>query len=230
MYFDRDWGSARAHYNHTRELEPDDLRAASELAWLNGGMYGRLDERIGIENKMLESDPLDTITRLDLINDLFFVGRYEEALASARRLALLSPSAFSAHASMTFALLYLGRPDEALAEARREPDEAWRLMALPVAFWALGRKVDSDAALKELETKYAADLAYNIAEIYAYRGELDSAFRWLDRAYRQHDAGMNGIRVDPLLQNLRKDPRYKAVLVRMKLDGDPPAAVAAGPS
>jgi serine/threonine-protein kinase len=186
-------------------------------------MYGRLDERIGIENKMLEIDPLDAITRIDLINDLFYVGRYEEALASARRLTLLSPSAFSVHAAMAFALLYLGRRDEALAAARAEPDEAWRLQALPVAFWALGRKADSDAALKEAETKYAADLAYNIAEMHAYRGELDSAFRWLDRAYQQHDAGMIDIRVDPLLQNLRKDPRYKAVLVRMKLEGGPPA-------
>ena len=95
---------------------------------------------------------------------------------------------------------------------------------MPIAFWALGRKADSDAALKELETKYAADLAYNIAEMHAYRGELDSAFRWLDRAYRQHDAGIISVRVDPLLQNLRTDSRYRGLLVRMKLDGGPPAA------
>jgi serine/threonine-protein kinase len=104
------------------------------------------------------------------------------------------------------------------------PDEISRLSALPVAYWALGRKAESDAALKELETKYALDAAYSIAEMHAYRGEIDSAFRWLDRAYRQHDGGMITIRVDALLQNLRKDQRYKAVLVKMKLDGSPPIA------
>jgi hypothetical protein len=46
---------------------------------------------------------------------------------------------------------------------------------------------------------------------------------WRDRAYRQHDAGMLSVRVDPLLENLRKDSRYKAILVRMKLDDDPSA-------
>jgi adenylate cyclase len=89
----------------------------------------------------------------------------------------------------------------------------------------LGRKTESDAALKELETKSALDSAYGIAELHAYRGEIDSAFQWLDRAYRQHDGGMIQVRVDPLLQNLHRDQRYKSVLVKMKLDGDPPTAL-----
>jgi serine/threonine protein kinase len=223
--FDWDWSAARAQYQRARELEPDDLRLAEDLAWLNEGMYGRLNQGIEIERQKIERDPLDTGARSWLSWCLFLAGRYEEAVTASRQVVLLNPSFASGYTSMAYALLYLGRLDEALAAAREEADERFRLQALPVAFWALGRKAESDAALNELETKYANSSAYDIAEMYAYRGEIDSAFQWLDRAYRQRDIGMPWVRVDPLLQNLHKDQRYKAVLVKMKLDGDPPTAL-----
>jgi tetratricopeptide (TPR) repeat protein len=223
--FDWDWSAARAQYQRARELEPDDLRSADDLAWLNGGMYGRLHQDIEIERQMIERDPLDTSARSWLGWLLFLAGRYEEAVTAARQAVLLNPSYAGANTSMAYALLYLGRLDEALAAAREEADEPFRLQTLPVAFWALGRKAESDAALNELKTKYANSSAYNIAEMYAYRGEIDSAFQWLDRAYPQRDIGMTWVRIDPLLQNLHKDQRYKAVLVKMKLDGDPPTAL-----
>jgi hypothetical protein len=93
-------------------------------------------------------------------------------------------------------------------------------LALPP--WALGRQAESNVALSELETKYADGSSYDIADVYAYWGETDSAFHWLDCAYRRHDPGMLDVRTDPLLQNLRKDPRYQAVVVKMRVDGDPP--------
>jgi adenylate cyclase len=225
LFLDWDWSAARAQYQRTLDLDPDLLGAAAGLAYLNGGMYGRWDEQIAIRKKATERDPLDTGALNNLMVDLFLAGHNEESLAAARQLLLLNPSSDGAHSNMTFPLLLLGRPDEALAAAQKEADEISRLSVLPVAYWALGRKAESDAALKELETKYALDAAYSIAEMHAYRGEIDSAFQWFDRAYRQHDGGMIQVRVDPLLQNLHKDQRYKSVLVKMKLDGDPPTAL-----
>jgi hypothetical protein len=105
-----------------------------------------------------------------------------------------------------------------------EPDEAWRLSVLPIVYWTMGRRAESDRTLHQLEQKYAPGSAYNIAEMYAYRGEVDAAFRWLHRAYRQRDPGMTMSKIDPLLRNLHGDPRYQAMLVKMKLDRDPPAS------
>jgi len=59
--------------------------------------------------------------------------------------------------------------------------------------------------------------AYQIAEVYAWRGQKDQAFQWLDRAYAQHDGGLPEIKGDPGMASLRTDPRYHAFLVKMKL-------------
>ena len=65
--------------------------------------------------------------------------------------------------------------------------------------------------------KYAGIGAYQVAEAYAYRGEKEKAFDWLDRAYRQRDSGMTDLDTDPLLANIKDDPRYAAMLRKLKL-------------
>ena len=58
--------------------------------------------------------------------------------------------------------------------------------------------------------KSAQGAAYQIAEAYAWRGEKDKAFEWLERSYRQRDGGLSAIKYDPLLASIRGDPRYHA--------------------
>jgi len=84
-----------------------------------------------------------------------------------------------------------------------------------MAYYALGREKESDAALSELITKYHEGGAYQIAEVYAFRNQSDEAFEWLDRAYAQRDSGLIGTKVDPLLKSLHKDPRFAAFLKKL---------------
>ena len=74
-----------------------------------------------------------------------------------------------------------------------------------------------DAILADYIAKYHAESAYQIAEIYAFRGEPDHAFEWLERASAQRDSGLVFIKGDPALKNLRSDPRYTALLNKMRL-------------
>ena len=83
---------------------------------------------------------------------------------------------------------------------------------MPLAFHALGRRSESDAALAALKGKYAGEAAYQIAEVHAFRGEVDLAFEWLERAYDQRDGGVAEIKGDRLMRGLVGDPRYKAFL------------------
>jgi hypothetical protein len=110
-----------------------------------------------------------------------------------------------------------GKPEAALREMQQEKDEGWRLSGLPLVFHALGRRSESDTALAALKDKYAGDSAYQIAEVHAFRGEADLAFKWLERAYAQRDAGVTQIKGDPLMRGLVGDPRYKAFLRKLKL-------------
>jgi len=86
-----------------------------------------------------------------------------------------------------------------------------------VVAYAQGRQAESDNALRQLIDKHAQESAYQVAEVYAYRGETDLAFAWLERAYAQRDPGLSSIRSNALLRNLHGDPRWRAFLEKMRL-------------
>jgi hypothetical protein len=83
-----------------------------------------------------------------------------------------------------------------------------------MAYFAAGRKAESDAQLAEAIRQNATDWPQGIASVYAFRGEKDRAFEWLERAYEARDYYMKG---DPLFKNLESDSRYKAFLRKLNL-------------
>ena len=124
-------------------------------------------------------------------------GRLAEAEAAFRKALELAPQRASAHALLALILLAQGRDDEALAEALREPEEWARLWAVAIIQHATDRRAESDAALLELIAKYAGTAAYQVAVVYAARGEVDLAFEWLERAYVQRDTGLSEMKPEP---------------------------------
>ncbi len=85
-----------------------------------------------------------------------------------------------------------------------------------MAYFAFERNADSDAALA-LRIKNHPNDAFGVAEVYAFRGESDDAFKWLDRAYEQKDAFLCTLMSSRPLDGLHDDPRYKAFLKKMNL-------------
>ena len=112
------------------------------------------------------------------------------------------------HCQLGVALLLKGDAKGALAEIEQETSEIYKMIGLPMAYHALGRKADSDAALAALIAKYEKDAPYNIAYVYAYRGEADKAFAWLDKAVEYGDAGLSEIVTDNLFDKIHADPRW----------------------
>jgi len=90
-----------------------------------------------------------------------------------------------------------------------------RLHAL--AYFALEQRKESDTALSELIAKDQKTAEYEIAEVYAFRNQLNEAFEWLDRAYVRHNDGLILAKIDPFLKNLHNDPRYAALLKKLNL-------------
>jgi serine/threonine protein kinase/TolB-like protein len=213
---DYDWPGADASYQRALALEPANarvVRAAGSLA----RVLGRWDQAIALYRRAIEIDPIHAGAYHNLGLILHNAGRQEEATAALKKALELAPEMAIAHCSLAKVYLAQSQPGEALAEAEHEKDLAYRVFALALAYHALGRKKESDKNLAELIAKFQADLTYQLAEVYAFRGEKAQAFEWLERAYTLRDPGLCEMKGDPLLKSLERDPRYAALLNKMRL-------------
>jgi len=214
--YDWDWAAADASFRRALELEPGNAQALRRFG-AHAGILGRWDEAIDTLNRAIERDPLGPNNYHQLGIVLEGVSRDTEAESAFRKAIQLDPSGAGRHVSIGLILLLQGKTEGALREMQQEEEEIWRLSGLPLVYHALGRRTESDAALAVLKDKHAGEMAYQIAEVHAFRGETDLAFEWLERAYEQRDGGAAQIKSDRLFHPLIDDSRYKAFLKKMKL-------------
>lgn len=213
---DWDWEGAGASLKKAGLLEPGSAAVLGNRAYL-ARKLGRVEEAIGLYKQAIALDPLRANYHLALGYGLYFIGRYEEALDALEKAQELNPQLSSLHLTRGQILLLEGRQQQALAEMEKETGAWEKLSGEALAYHALGRREESDNALKKLIATYQNDAAYQIAEAYAYRGETDKAFQWLDRAIQQRDPGAPESKTNPLMKSLRQDTRYAELLRKMRL-------------
>jgi TolB-like protein/Flp pilus assembly protein TadD len=211
-----DWPGALADLAKSLALDPSDAWIQYRYGTLLGTL-GRFPEAIAATNKAIELDPLSSGPRLMLAQYLGMIGDLPAALDASRRALEVSPESSFALEGLGELQMLTGRPAEALATFQRNDLGAFRLLGVAVAEYTLNKPKESQQALDELVAKYAGNSAYQIAMAYAWRGERDKAFEWLDRSYAQRDNGLVGIKDDPLMKSLHADPRYAALLRKMNL-------------
>jgi len=207
MYGDTDLTGAALHLERALALDPADLRVLATSATLLQSL-GRLDETLALDEAAVRRDPVNVTALFDLGYHQRVASRLDAAIASFRTVLSLSPSNGGAHCQLGVALLLKGDAKGALAEIEQETSEIYKLIGLPMAYHALGRKADSDAALAALIAKYEKEGPSNIASVYAYRGEADQAFEWLDKAVKYGDGGLGEIVTDNLFDKIHSDPRW----------------------
>jgi TolB-like protein len=208
--------AAKSDTERLREIDPrfELLSSAfGDIALASGDA----DRAIELYQEALRRNPLDPYTVDSLGIAQCATNRLQQCLDTRVSLLQLHPEFDGINRSVGLSHLYLGELATALQSIEREPNEDYRLGALAIVYWAMGRRTESDAALRSLTQKFASIDAYGVAAVHAYRGEIDDAFLWLDRAYRAHDTGMLSLKTDPLLRNLQGDPRLEEILVRMRL-------------
>jgi Flp pilus assembly protein TadD len=163
------------------------------------------------------ADPLDVGIHVNRGAWLLRLGRFAEAEAAYHRVLEIAPTHAWGHYYLGVLLLTEGKAEAALAEMQKVAIAGVQAAGFAVVYQALHRTKDADAALARLEAQNAGDLALLIAEAYAFRGQKDSSFRWLERSYVQKDISFPLLMGDPLLKKLEGDPRYKAFLRNMNL-------------
>ncbi len=201
-----------------KELSPSNP-TASDLLTRVLVYVGNLGEAEKLAREAIKLDPLAFTPPFNLARILWFGGKLDEADAAARKAAELQPGAASNHRYQVFIAIRRGDIEAALREAQLEPDETYRRFELALTYFARKDYAAADAALAELIAKSRNIAAYQIAEVYAVRGETDKAFEWLQISFDTHDTGMLGLVGDPLLSGLRNDPRYKSLVAKLGMPG-----------
>jgi eukaryotic-like serine/threonine-protein kinase len=214
--YDLDWTGADKAFQRAVELEPRNaaaVRGASSLAFT----MGRFDDAIALAQRAIELDPLLPAGYYNIGSYEYFAGELNKAEVAYKKALELWPQYPVAHAWLGRVYLAQSKLEVALATIQKEPDPMWRMQGLALAYHALGKKQQADKALAEFINEYRTPAGFQIAELYAYRGESDNAFEWLERAFKQRDGGFAAMKGNPLLRSIEKDSRYAAFMKKILL-------------
>ena len=134
--------------------------------------------------------------------------RLEEAADSLQMALSLLPGRRAAQYHLGLVRLAQGDALAALVAIEQETSDVFRLLGMAVIQHVLGNTRASGTAPQELIEKWAAGAANQVALAYAFRGEIDHAFDWLEQGCDNRDSGLPSMLLDPLLANLHDDPRW----------------------
>jgi TolB-like protein/Tfp pilus assembly protein PilF len=213
QYANFNWQGAEAEYRRGMELAPNDGEAkfflGNQIATL-----GQLEPAIELTRQALVNEPLRAAWYNWLAIYLSGLNRLDEAEQVIRRAIELQPGAAWYHETLTIIEIQRGNAQAALDAARQETDRSWRNSALALAWQFAGDKNEADAGLKKLIDE---DWAYQVAQVYALRGDSKSTFEWLDRSLNNRDAGIGFLLYDPFILRFKDDPRFAAFCRKVAL-------------
>ena len=213
---DWNWDAANTSITKAAALEPGSVEVLRIRSYRDR-ILGNLDQAIKLQEQVVTLDPLSSNSHYRLGYLLYAVGRYDEARAALQRVLELNPQSSYVHLTLDKILIAEGNPQQALVEIEKEPSAWAKLMGEVLAYHALGRERNSNAALADLIAKYRTTAPYQVAQVYSYRGEVGKSLEWLEYAYKQRDPGLPEIKSNPMFKNLYPDPRYTEFLKKMRL-------------
>jgi len=181
---------------------------------------GRSNAAIDAARRGVALDPLNLLSYRALGGALRIAQRYNEAIVAYQAAIATDPGPPESYARSGLGYYALGSYQMARSTCERKPDYWETRLCLALTFERLGQRRQSDGHIKWLTEFYGGDqLAYQYAEIYAQRAERDKALQWLEAALRLRDAGLRRLKTDPLMDPLRKEPRFQAVMRELKFPG-----------
>ncbi len=210
---DYDYESARTYLEHALKLAPADRRIRQRIAMMPGKDRD-LSDRISYFEERITNDPTETGSMYVLGQAYLMVRRFDEAEATFRKTIALSPSSSGTHFYLGAVLLLGENFDEALAQMNLEVRDGYVKTGRALVFQAMGETDRAAAELAEL-IDIGYRWTYQIAVVYAFRGEADNAFLWLDRAIERRDTSLFLIQGDPFMDGIRDDPRFLEVLKKI---------------
>lgn len=214
-----DWAATESHYRRALELSPSNASAHIDYALYLAALR-RFDEALELERRVQELDPFDVIHNVDRGSVFYYARRYKDAISVFDEVLEMRPTATYANLNKGLTYLHLGEPQAALEEFNKCVSCPW---AVGLAYAALGRVDDAktviDSYLDRMKTEFVWVAV--IALQYAAIGDLDEAFRWLEKAYEDKESWIGYLLVEPLFDPLRDDPRFDDLVARMNYPETP---------
>jgi tetratricopeptide (TPR) repeat protein len=216
--YDWDWPAAEKDFKRAMELDPGSS-AAHHLYAIYLSSFGRFDEAVAEEKRALERDPLSLIINHAQAWPHYLARRYDQAIEQYRKTLEMDPNFARTHLRLGEAYAAKGMYREAIAEYEKFSalggGSTMALALIGNAHARAGERQEAIRALQELtaESKRRYVPSFHLAIVYAGLGDKDQAFAWLDRAFDERSPYLLHLKVDPILDLLRSDPRF-AELVR----------------
>jgi adenylate cyclase len=214
-----DWQNAQIEFDRAIELNPNLAWAYEIYAWFLCGL-GRVDEAIAKDKKAIELDPLNSFFQAALAYFLYHARRYDDAIVQIRKTLEFDPTSTLARHLLGCCLLWKGDTAGAIAEFQRSKivvTGAWYQGLLGYAYAISGDRPKAEQMLHELEEmakrQYVNSSAF--AAIYLGLGDKEKALDWLDLAYQNQESACWLLKVDPIYDSVRNEPRFQALLKKI---------------
>ena len=225
--YEWNWAAAEKGFKHALELNPN---YATGRQWYAGYLasVGRVDEALVQIKRAQELDPLSLIINAGVGLHLYDARRYDEAIEQLQKTIELEPNFVPAHAWLGMVYTKKSKYQEAILEFQTamkilgdKPEDSEDIMALMGYTYAVSgnRKeaLNILSALKEMAKQHYVSSEY-IALVYAGLGDKDAAFEWIQKAIDERAGWVARLKIEPLIDNLRSDPRYKEMLRQIGLN------------
>ncbi len=211
--------AANADINMAMSLAPENSDINSAAA-INAIQIGKIDEAVRLQLKVLEVDPINYYILFNLGLYYWMLKDYRNAEKQLRTFLLHYPNSEVAHAVLSLTYLELDEKNKAIEELEKEPGPFWKLYRKCMVTYRVGNKEEANVLLKKLIEDWGNVAWPNIASVYAFRGEKDEAFNWLDKAYENRDGSTLEILSYPEMEHLWGDPRWNAFIDKLGLPED----------
>jgi serine/threonine protein kinase/tetratricopeptide (TPR) repeat protein len=216
-YYDFDFEQSVKEFERAIQLNPN---YATAHHWLSNGVLsalGQFERAIAEGKRAVELDPLSLVINTDLGQDFFYARRYDEAIAHLRKTIEMDPRFYFAHWVLGTALQLKGQLSEAVAEYSKAVelnDDPSVLALLGQAYARAGQRDEAQKILLRLseDAKLRYVQAYSFVLMYLALGDKERAIDEMERAYRERDANVAQIRTDPMLDDLRGNPRFEKLV------------------
>ena len=212
-YFE--WGSldftrANEEYERALALAPGNARVQQTYGRF-AVLMGRKEAGIVAARRAVLLDPLNHITRDTLGVVLYKAHQYAEAIAAFQESLALDPDSPQTYANRGLSRYALGDLQSARASCESKRDHYYCQVCLAIIYDKLARYADADAMLANVRASQGDAAAYQYGEIYTQRGNTSEALKWLEKALQLRDPGLEDLKADPLVDPLRKEPRFQAI-------------------